>query len=52
MFGIDTTVLAFIVLAGLSAGAVAYALLFSRIESRTTPAGASKPSNARKPTGR
>lgn len=33
MFGIDTTVLAFIVLAGLSAGAVAYALLFTRIES-------------------
>lgn len=31
MFGIDTTVLAFIVLAGLSAGAVAYALLFNRI---------------------
>lgn len=31
MFGMDTTVLAFIVLAGLSAGAVAYALLFNRI---------------------
>ncbi len=31
MFGIDSTVLAFIVLAGLSAGAVAYALLFRRI---------------------
>jgi tight adherence protein B len=35
MFGIDTTVLAFIVLAGLSAGAVAYALLFTRIESES-----------------
>jgi tight adherence protein B len=33
MFGIDPTVLAFIVLAGFSAGAVAYALLFSRISS-------------------
>jgi tight adherence protein B len=32
MFGIDTTVLAFIVLAGFSAGAVAYAFLFSRID--------------------
>ncbi|MBZ9844427.1 type II secretion system F family protein [Mesorhizobium sp. CA5] len=32
MFGIDTTVLAFIVLAGFSAGAVAYALLFTRID--------------------
>ncbi len=31
MFGIDPTVLAFIVLAGFSAGAVAYALLFNRI---------------------
>ncbi|CAH2402471.1 type II secretion system F family protein [Mesorhizobium escarrei] len=31
MFGIDGTVLAFIVLAGLSAGAVAYAFLFNRI---------------------
>lgn len=31
MFGIDGTVLAFIVLAGFSAGAVAYALLFNRI---------------------
>lgn len=31
MFGIDTTVLAFVVLAGCSAGAVAYALLFTRI---------------------
>ena len=33
MFGIDTTVLAFVVLAGFSAGAVAYALLFGRISS-------------------
>lgn len=33
MFGIDPTVLAFIALAGFSAGAVAYALLFSRISS-------------------
>jgi tight adherence protein B len=33
MFGIDPTVLAFIVLAGFSAGAVAYALLFSRMSS-------------------
>ncbi len=33
MFGIDPTVLAFIVLAGFSAGAVAYALLFARISS-------------------
>ncbi|MDX8444144.1 type II secretion system F family protein [Mesorhizobium captivum] len=32
MFGIDTTVLAFVVLAGLSAGAVAYAFLFKRID--------------------
>lgn len=31
MFGIDTTVLAFIVLAGFSAGAMAYAFLFTRI---------------------
>ncbi|MGX8010259.1 type II secretion system F family protein [Mesorhizobium sp. ORM8.1] len=31
MFGIDTTVLAFVVLAGFSAGAVAYAFLFARI---------------------
>jgi len=31
MFGFDPTVLAFVVLAGFSAGAVAYALLFSRI---------------------
>lgn len=33
MFGIDPTILAFVVLAGLSAGAVAYALLFGRISS-------------------
>ncbi|MDX8476908.1 type II secretion system F family protein [Mesorhizobium sp. VK24D] len=32
MFGIDTTVLAFVVLAGLSAGAMAYAFLFRRID--------------------
>jgi len=31
MFGIDTTVILFILLAGLSAGAVAYAFLFDRI---------------------
>ncbi|KQZ16319.1 pilus assembly protein [Mesorhizobium sp. Root552] len=31
MFGIDSTVLAFVLLAGLSAGAIAYAFLFSRI---------------------
>ena len=31
MFGIDTTVLAFVLLAGISAGAVAYALLFKRM---------------------
>ncbi|RVD73062.1 type II secretion system F family protein [Mesorhizobium sp. M4A.F.Ca.ET.029.04.2.1] len=31
MFGIDSTVLAFVVLAGFSAGAVAYAFLFNRI---------------------
>ncbi|AZO09866.1 MULTISPECIES: type II secretion system F family protein [unclassified Mesorhizobium] len=31
MFGIDNTVLAFVVLAGFSAGAVAYAFLFNRI---------------------
>jgi len=37
MFGIDTTVLAFIVLAGCSAGAVAYAFLFNTIaEEKTT----------------
>jgi tight adherence protein B len=37
MFGIDTTVLAFIVLAGLSAGGVAYAFLFNTIaEEKTT----------------
>jgi len=33
MFGIDTTILAFIALAGVSAGAVAYALMFNRIQS-------------------
>ena len=33
MFGIDLAILAFIVLAGFSAGAVAYALLFTRISS-------------------
>ena len=32
MFGIDNTVLAFVVLAGLSAGGLAYAFLFSRVE--------------------
>jgi tight adherence protein B len=32
MFGIDTTILAFVLLAGLSAGAVAYALMFRTIE--------------------
>lgn len=32
MFGIDTTVLAFVLLAGLSAGAVAYVFMFTRIE--------------------
>ena len=31
MFGIDSTVLAFVVLAGFSAGAVAYAFLFNTI---------------------
>lgn len=31
MFGLDTTILAFIVLAGLSAGAIAYAFLFNRM---------------------
>ncbi|TIT59383.1 MAG: pilus assembly protein, partial [Mesorhizobium sp.] len=31
MFGIDGTVLAFVVLAGFSAGAVAYAFLFNQI---------------------
>jgi len=37
MFGIDTTVLAFIALAGFSAGAVAYAFLFNSIaEEKTT----------------
>ncbi|MEQ1955749.1 type II secretion system F family protein [Mesorhizobium sp. CN2-181] len=36
MFGVDTTILAFIVLAGLSAGAVAYAFLFNRIASEKT----------------
>jgi tight adherence protein B len=37
MFGIDTTILAFIALAGFSAGAVAYAFLFNTIaEERTT----------------
>jgi len=38
MFGIDTTVLAFVVLAGFSAGAVAYVLLFNSI-SREKQAG-------------
>lgn len=33
MFGIDTTLLAFVVLAAVSAGAVAYALMFNRIRS-------------------
>lgn len=32
MFGIDSTVLMFVVLAGLSAGAIAYALLFNRMD--------------------
>nr|WP_295461755.1 type II secretion system F family protein [Mesorhizobium sp.] len=32
MFGIDTTILAFIALAGVSAGAVAYALMYNRIQ--------------------
>ena len=37
MFGIDTTILAFIALAGFSAGAVAYAFLFNTIaEEKTT----------------
>ena len=36
MFGLDTTILAFIVLAGLSAGAVAYAFLFNRIATEKT----------------
>lgn len=36
MFGIDTTLLAFIALAGCSAGAVAYAFLFKRIENENT----------------
>lgn len=31
MFGLDTTVLAFVALAGCSAGAIAYALLFNRL---------------------
>jgi tight adherence protein B len=33
MFGVDTTLLAFIALAGLSAGGIAYAFLFNRISS-------------------
>ena len=36
MFGIDTTVLAFIALAGFSAGAVAYAFLFNTIAEENT----------------
>lgn len=36
MFGLDMTVLAIVALAGISAGAVAYALLFARIESEKT----------------
>ncbi|HEY4191046.1 MAG TPA: type II secretion system F family protein [Mesorhizobium sp.] len=36
MFGIDTTVLAFVLLAGFSAGAVAYAFLFKRIDNEKT----------------
>ena len=36
MFGIDITLLAFIALAGCSAGAVAYAFLFNRIASENT----------------
>jgi tight adherence protein B len=35
MFGIDTTLIAFVVLAAVSAGAVAYALMFNRIRSET-----------------
>jgi tight adherence protein B len=35
MFGIDTTLLAVVALAGLSAGAVAYALMFTRIQNET-----------------
>ena len=36
MFGIDTTILAFIALAGFSAGAVAYAFLFNTIADEKT----------------
>ena len=36
MFGLDTTILAFIALAGLSAGAIAYAFLFNRIATEKT----------------
>ena len=36
MFGLDMTILAFIVLAGLSAGAIAYAFLFNRIATEKT----------------
>ena len=36
MFGIDITVIAIIALAGISAGAVAYALMFSKIENEKT----------------
>ena len=36
MFGIDTTILAFVALAGCSAGAVAYAFLFNRISNEST----------------
>lgn len=36
MLGIDTTILVFVVLAGLSAGAVAYAFLFNRIADEKT----------------
>ncbi len=36
MFGIDTTILAFVALAGCSAGAVAYAFLFTRISNEST----------------
>ncbi|WP_269930886.1 type II secretion system F family protein [Aminobacter sp. HY435] len=35
MFGLDATLLAFVALAGLSAGLVAYALLFKRMEAET-----------------
>ena len=52
MFGIDATVLAFIALAGFSAGAVAYAFLFNTSPTRRTPDSGWTRSRRPRPTAR